>query len=173
MPTGTFVYTGAGKKLNDGETDPCLINKTCRRLACDIQWCRELYLGADVHRQHTDVHVAHTEHTWRHRAMAPTRLLAHKRSPLHSTLPLSHAVLAAHHHHPFHTWPRTPRAHTLAVVRTLVSHHSPFPFPVSKRNYQVHKCQDFIDKWENCCNNAKKEAAVCAAQGKPYTWTKG
>ena len=66
-----------------------------------------------------------------------------------------------------------PRAHTLAVVRTLVSHHSPFPFPVSKRNYQVHKCQDFIDKWENCCNNAKKEAAVCAAQGKPYTWTKG
>ena len=55
--------------------------------------------------------------------------------------------------------------------RTNLSHHS--TFPVSKRNYQVHKCQDFIDKWENCCNNAKKEAAVCAAQGKPYTWTKG
>ena len=63
MPTGTFVYTGAGKKLNDGETDPCLINKTCRRLACDIQWCRELYLGADVHRQHTDVHMSHTQNT--------------------------------------------------------------------------------------------------------------
>ena len=78
MPTGTFVYTGAGKKLNDGETDPCLINKTCRRLACDIQWCRELYLGADVHRQHTDVHVAHTEYTrggtelWPRRVCSPT-----------------------------------------------------------------------------------------------------
>ena len=87
------------------------------------------------------------------------------RSPLHSTPPLSHAVLAAHHHHPFHTWPRALRAHTSSLI---------FPrFTVSKRNYQVHKCQNFIDKWENCCNSAKKEAAVCAAQGKPYTWTKG
>mmetsp|Transcript_17353 Transcript_17353/g.28011 ORF Transcript_17353/g.28011 Transcript_17353/m.28011 type:complete len:80 (-) Transcript_17353:706-945(-) len=33
-----FVYQGAGKKQKD-KSDPCLNNRRCQRLACDIQWC--------------------------------------------------------------------------------------------------------------------------------------
>jgi len=155
MPTGTFVYTGAGKKLNDGETDPCLINKTCRRLACDIQWCRELYPQS----RSTLATLTHTRRS--HMAAAPSYAFAAPLNPASFTCCFGCPPPPP----PFHTWPRTLRAHTSSLI---------FPrFTVSKRNYQVHKCQNFIDKWENCCNSAKKEAAVCAAQGKPYTWTKG